>query len=115
MAKAGSSLTNPIVRDANRIGVQAGGSFVTSDVTGTPQTSPLAYTNAVITIVVPDNAIECILNPSTALRVSELVGMAQYDVIAANTKESIPCAAMQNIYITRDSVSGTVGFRFTIL
>ncbi len=115
MAKTGSQLTNPIVRDANRIAVQACGSFVTSDATSVAQTSPLSYTGSVTTIVVPDNALECILNPTTALRVSELVGMAQYDVIAANTKESIPCADMQNIYIKQDASSGTVNFRFTVL
>ena len=104
-----------LIRDRNRVPVQAASAFVTQDNTGTPQVSPLAYTALVTTIVVPDKAVEMIVNPSTAMRISEVVGMAQYDVIAANTKEAIQCVNMSNIYVTRDSVSGTLNFRFTII
>lgn len=115
MAKTGSKLTNNITREASSIGVQAGGSFVVADVTGSPQTSPLSYTTGVITIVVPDNAIEMIVSPSTDIRVSDTAGVATYDIVRAGTKESIPCASMQNIYFQRDAASGTLLYRFTIL
>lgn len=115
MAKSGSTLSGNVSRDGSRIAVQAGGSFTVADATGTPKTSPLAVSSAVITITVPDNAIEMIINPSAAMRISDTVGMTTYDVIAANTKESIPCAKMQYIYIVRDSGDLTLNFRFTIL
>jgi len=101
--------------DLNLRPIQIGGSFVTQDDTGTPQTSPLSYSSAVITIAVPTNALEFIVNPSTDMRISDIVGMARYDVIAANTKEAISVAEMDNVYIIRDSADGTVNFRFTMI
>ncbi len=43
------------------------------------------------------------------------LGVSTYDLIKANTKESIACAKMQNIYMQRDSASGTAYFRFTVI
>src|SRR3990167_1534168 len=107
MAKTEGQLTNNVTREGSRIAIQAGGSFVIADVTGTPQTSPLSYTTWVYTIVVPDNAIEFICSPTTDLRVSDTVGVATYDIVRASTKESIPCAKMQNIYVQREDRKST--------
>jgi hypothetical protein len=114
MAKTGTPL-NTLIRDDNTTAVQIGSSIQTSDATATPQNSPLAFSNTVITIVIPDNAVEFIVAPSKDLRVSELANMSTYDVVATGTKEAIPCARMQNIYIVRDSADGTLNFRFTLV
>jgi hypothetical protein len=48
--------------------------FTTQDETPTtPKTSPLAYANAVITIVVPKEAITVTLMPTTDMRLSNIV------------------------------------------
>lgn len=114
MSKTGNFLGS-LAREDNGNSVQIGSSIQTSDSTGTPKTSPLAYSSSVITITIPDNAVEFIVNPTTAMRISEIVGMSQYDVIAANSKEAIPCARMDFIYIVRDSADGTLNFRFTLV
>lgn len=116
MAKqSGGTPLKALARDTNQEAVQTGSSFVVADATGTPKTSPLAVSSSVITITVPDRAIEFIVNPSAAMRISSEVAMATYDVIAANTKESIPCARMQSIYVIRDSGDLTLNFRFTLV
>lgn len=112
--KTGKSPNN-LFREGSHQPVQIGNSFQTSDATSTPQVSPLAFTNATITIAVPDNAVELILNPSQDLRISELSSMSNYDIVAKSSKESIPVAGMSSVYITRDSSNGTVNFRFTII
>lgn len=114
MSKPQSSLAS-LVRDTNKEPVQIGSSFITNDASASPKVSPLAYSSSVITLAVPDGAVELILFPSTDLRVSEVVGMAQYDVIASASKEAIGCARMTNIYITRDSADGSLRFRWTII
>ena len=115
MAKEQPTTFSNLATDASRKPIQVGSAFQTLDATGTPKTSPLAYTDSTQTIAVPDRAIEFIVNPSTALRISEQSDMTPYDVIAANTKESIPCAKMTSIYIVRDSQNGTLNFRFTLV
>lgn len=114
MSKTGTS-SNNLFQGAKGEPIQIGGSFQTSDATGTPQNSPLSYTTGVITIAVPDNAVELILNPTTDLRVSELLAMTTYDIVIGGSKESIPVARMSNVYVKRDSASGTLNFRFTII
>lgn len=98
--------------DASRRAIQVANSFSTADATASPKNSPLAYSNSVITLTVPDRAVQIVMKPSTALRVSEAVGMSTYDVIAANAVENLPCAGMQSIYIVRDSADGTLSFKF---
>ncbi len=115
MAKSAPDFLQQLVRDQNKIAVQIGSNIQTSDNTATPQNSPLSYAGSVLTIVPPDRAVEFIVQPTTALRISEVSNMATYDVIAANTKESIPCARAAAIYIVRDSASGTANFRFTLI
>lgn len=111
MGKTGQFLGS-MASDKNRDSVQVSGSFVTADNTGTPQTSPLSLTTtAVFTIVVPDTAIIMTCMSAADMRISEVVGMGQYDLIKANTKESIQCARMANIYVKND-VTGTNNFYF---
>ena len=117
MAKTDANYLEHLGRDDNQQIVQIGSSFLTEDVTSTPQTSPLTVSSATITIVVPDRAVEFIMNPTLAdMRISEESDMTPYDVIAQSTKESVPCARMQNIYLLRDaSTDVTLNFRFTLV
>lgn len=118
MAKSGSLIKNgALPRDGNHIAIQAGQKFVTQDVTGTPQTSPIAYSTTIIAIVVPDNAIKMTLIPSTDLRVSDLATFttANYDLLKANIKETIDVAGMQTIYVVRDSADGNLFFKFVTI
>lgn len=86
--------------------------FTTQDATGTPQTSPLAFSSSEITIEIPTNAAEIVLFPTQDLRVSEVTGMARYDVVAKDTKEVFAVANLDQIYIKRDSTDGNLRFRF---
>jgi len=95
--------------------VLAANHFVTSDATGTPLESPLAYSNSVITIEVPTDAVELILKPTTDLRVSEVVGMGTYYMIDEGSAEVFGVADMDKVYIVRDSADGVVNFRFNTL
>lgn len=114
MAKNGTTLNN-LFRDGSTAALQIGNTFQSQDNTGTPVTSPLALTGAVQTLVVPDNAVECILYPvANSLQVSEIVGVTRYDLIAAGAKESVPCAKMNNIYV-KGTAADTLYFRFTMI
>jgi hypothetical protein len=112
MAKTGAPFVGNLPTDASRRVIQVGNSFATQDATASPKTSPLAYSTSVITLTVPDRAVQIVVKPSTAMRIAETVGMSTYDVVAANTVETIPCAGMPNIYIVRDAADGTLNFKF---
>lgn len=109
----GQSNLGALAKDRNQTAVQAGSTFTTTDATTIPQTSPTAYTTGVITLVVPNNAVECIILPTTDARVSEIADVSVYYFHAANTAQSYPCAEMQNIYFKRDAANGNLFFRFT--
>jgi hypothetical protein len=114
MAKNGNTIDN-MFKDGSSNSVQIGSSFKTSDATASPLTSPATLTGSVQTITIPDNAVEFIVNPTTnSLKVSELSNLTYYDVVAKGTKESIPCAKMQYIYI-QGTASDTLNFRFTLI
>ncbi len=109
------TVANPLaslIPDENGEKVQIGSVMTTLDSSGTPKASPLAYSSTEIVITIPDRAVEMVLAPSTALRVSEVTGMANYYVIPANAAEVIACARMATLYIKRDSADGTLNFRF---
>lgn len=108
---ASKNLGSLKIDDNNRT-VMSGNAFLTADISGTPKTSPLSYSNTVITIAIPTNAVEVVFTPSTALRVGESVAMTQYYTQAASTVEAYGVADMSNIYIVRDSADGTLNFRF---
>ena len=101
-----------LARDDNRVPIMTGSGFETQDATGTPQTSPLSYSSSVITIAIPENAAEVVLLPSTALRVSDIVGMTRYFTIPADTALALGISKMDNLYIVRDSADGTLNFYF---
>ncbi len=86
--------------------------FTTQDETATPKTSPLAYSNSVIAIKVPKEAIQVTFLPTTDMRVSDIALATTYDLLKANVKETIGCAGMANLYIIRDSGDGSLHFKF---
>lgn len=102
----------PLAWESTGAQMQTATKFATQDATGTPQTSPLAYSSSVITLVVPDDAVQLVVAPTTDLRVSEESSAARYDVVTGGAKEAFPVALMQNVYIRRDTADGTVRFRF---
>lgn len=99
-------------KDDNSISIPTGTGFLTQDATATPKTSPLAYSNSVITIAIPSNAAEVVFLPSTALRVSNIVGMTTYYTQPASTEHVYCVSRMDSIYIVRDSADGTLNFYF---
>jgi hypothetical protein len=99
-------------REARGDALQTATTFVTQDAGTTPKVSPLLYSSSVITIAVPDDAVQLVLSPSTDLRVSEDPSIAHYDVVTAGSKEALPVVLMQTVYIQRDTVDGTLFFRF---
>lgn len=108
-------LTSSWVEDNKWRLLQVTSSFTTQDISDTPKTSPLAYTNSVIAIKVPNDAVSVTFMPTTDLRVSNIALATTYDVIKANTKETIGCHWMTNIYIIRDSSDGSLNFKFLTL
>lgn len=99
-------------RDDNHEQIPTGCSILTHDSTGSPNNSPLSYSDSVINISIPVNAAEFVLKPSTDLRISENPAMSTYFVIGAGTVQAIGVARMDNIYIIRDSADGTLNFYF---
>lgn len=99
-------------RDDNNIPIVTGCAFATQDSSGTPKTSPLAYSSSEIAITVPSNAAELVLLPSTAMRISEVTGMARYYVIPASTTLAFGVTRMDTVYIKRDASDGTLNFYF---
>ncbi|OQY38547.1 MAG: hypothetical protein B6226_03510 [Candidatus Cloacimonetes bacterium 4572_65] len=111
------SFTRNIPRGASNGQIQIGSKFQTSDgTTPTANDSPFTYTTATSTIVVPTNAFEIILAPSSDLRVSESSDVSTYDLIESGTKESLGVAGLTDskLYIKGDTAGGTLYFRFTM-
>ncbi len=107
--------TDNLPRDASTAPIQIGNYFKTSDATSSPVTSPMTLNGSVQTISVPDNAVEIILYPvAHALKVSELLSMAQYDSVAVGSKESFPCSKMTKVYV-QGTNTDTLYFRFTTI
>lgn len=102
-------------KDASRIAIQAGKSFVTKDVTGTPKTSPLTVSSSVITIAIPTNAYQMQLYAISAdVRISEeSTAAANYFVLKATVNMTIDVANMDTLYLLRDAaVDATLYFLF---
>jgi len=112
MSKSYSNLA----KDGSARVIQVATSIQTSDATGTPQTSPLAYTTALITaLTIPTRAAEIVLKPSTDLKVSEDSTMTSYFVILANTTQVFPLARADNFYVQGNSSDGTLNFYFHLI
>jgi len=106
---------NELLRDLQGNAVQIGSTFSTQDESGTPKTSPLSYSSTEIEIVIPQRAVEMILSPTSDLRISEVTGMARYDIIQGGTKEALCVAKLDSLFIKRDAADGTLRFRFTFI
>ena len=110
------------VMDANRVAVQGLGSgFITTDISGTPITSPATVsTSATTTLTVPVNAIRVfITNTMTTstdlLYVSELSSMGTYDIINAGQTREYDLGRMGNIYLKAAGASVTASFAFQLV
>ena len=114
MAKTAQPFTELPLDDRGQP-IQIGKEFTTQDASGTVQPSPLSYTTGQAVITIPDRAVEFIVAPTTDLRVSEVAGMARYDIVQAGTKEVFPCAFMESIFIKANATAGTLRFRFTLI
>lgn len=112
MAKSNLTAAGALYRDGHNSAVQVAGTFTTRDVTGTPLASPLAYSTTEIPLLVPEEAIRVLLYASTALRVSEVTGMARYFVLPATTLWRLDVARMTTVFVKRDSADGTLQFMF---
>jgi|TARA_B100001964_G_scaffold1630_1_gene1911 hypothetical protein len=74
--------------------------------------SPYAYTTAIVGMTVPLEAYEFIVCPNTLLHISDVGNMADYDEIAADSKEAFPCADLDKIFIRGGTAGGTLTFRY---
>jgi hypothetical protein len=102
-------------KDQNGNSVQIGTSFATIDVSATPKSSPFSLTGGIDIIAVPSNAVEFIVNPTNnPMKISSSPTLVSWDLIATNTKESVPCARMPFIYV-KGGTSDNLNFRFTII
>ena len=99
----------------NRYKVETGNNFTMSDNTGTPQTSPLAYSTTEIELKVPDNAVEIVMRPTTDIRVKTSTGASDYYVLQAGTTEVFWVAELDSIFFIRDAAGGVLNFRFITL
>jgi|TARA_Y100000310_G_C20699561_1_gene828481 hypothetical protein len=99
-------------REDNQNAIPVGRALETSDITGTPQVSPLAYTTGEINLAIPTNAVEIVMRPSTDIRVAEAASSTPYYVVSAGTTHIFPVGGLDNIYFIRDSANGTLNFYF---
>src|SRR5579872_1566192 len=90
------------VADANRIAIQGLGSgFITTDITGTPVTSPVALSTSVTTLTVPISAIRVLisnLDSTNNVLVSELSGMSTYYTLLPKTSQEFDIGRQGFIY-----------------
>lgn len=101
-----------LAKDSNKESMQTGTGILTTDISGTPKTSPLAYSSTILTIAIPENAAEVVFKPSTAMRVSEASNMSTYYVISAGTTHAFGVSRTDNLYVVRDAGDGTLNFYF---
>jgi len=123
MALTAKSVSKPfslgLQRQPNGVSITQAGSIVTSDASGSANTSPLSvseYSSAITTLTVPDNALNLVLSTSNAaLRIGEDSGLSTYYTLPANAANyKIPVAGMGLIYMGGDAGTVTVQFYFEI-
>lgn len=115
---AAKALSGALVAlDDNGTHLQAANSFVTADITGTPKTSPLTVSSAVIPLAVPTNAVSAVFYATTNdTRISEDDAAANYFVLKAGVLVTLPCTKQKNIYVVRDGSSdATLQFAFNVV
>ena len=93
--------------------------FSTQDATSTPVTSPVSITTAVTELKVPSGAVTLLLRGSTAIRISEVSGMARYFTAASGSALSLGVGEIArvsgSVYVRTDSGSGSLFFIFGLL
>lgn len=110
-----SNITNGAqVKSTNADTIQIGSSIQTSDGATSPITSPKTFTTN-LTITVPANAVELVLEPSNAITVSELSNSASSFKIPASAVLVINVARMKNVYLTESTGATVVNFYFTLV
>ncbi len=121
------SVDNPgaggLPRGPNGEPIQVASSIQTQDDTGTPEISPKTVTNgAVITLIVPDNAVVCNLTAfDNDLRFGDnatLDGTGDgkgYNIIPSGSSRPVACAGMAKVYLLGDTATVVTGFDFEML
>lgn len=107
-------ITNNLPRDGSAGAIQAGGSFRTTDAAGLA--SPSSLSGGFDTIVIPQNAVEVILFPSTNdMAISEHSDFSSYDLVSKGSKEVYGCSGMTSVYVQGGMAADTLYFRFNML
>jgi hypothetical protein len=106
------------VDELHHIGMQVGTGISTQDATTpTANTSPsIIAPGGTLTLKVPDNAAELVVNCDDALYVSEDSTFTRYDRILAGSKEPIGCARGGVLYLKNPgSAEAEVYWRWNLL
>lgn len=107
------------VVDGNRVAVQGIASgFITTDISGSPVTSPLTLSTGVTTITVPVSAISVTisnLDATNNVLVSELVGMGAYFGIPPKTVQTFEIARQGFIYLKASASTPVCSFVFQLI
>lgn len=99
-------------KDDNNFTLPSGTGFVTIDASASPQSSPLAITTGVTTLVAPSTSPEVVLSSDIAIRVSEQSTMVHYTFVPAGVQRVFPISRQTNIYVRGDSTTGSLYFDF---
>lgn len=102
-------------KDDNQVSLQTGTGFSCTDVTGTPQVSPLTITTATTNLAIPSNAAEVILSAPADIKVSPTSGFTTYFTVIASTAMSFPVSRVDNIYVQAASGSTALSFAFILV
>lgn len=113
-----SNLGGQVV-DGNRVAIQGLGSgFVTTDVSGSPITSPATATGTVTILNVPLSAIRVIISNTDAtnsLFVSELSDASTYYLLPKGATQSFDLGRQSKVYVKSSSSSTVFSFAFQIV
>lgn len=107
------------VVDGNRIAIQGLGSgIITTDISGTPITSPATIATSVTTITVPISAIRVTfsnLDATNNLLISELVGMATNFTLLPKTSQTFDIGRQGFIYLKSSAATVSCAFVFELV
>jgi hypothetical protein len=105
-----------IRRDGSRNAVtgQMGNGIQTTDITGTPLTSPQSLTTSIITINIPLNASSVIFQTTGITYVSEIANQSSYYAIPAGGQLILALANQSKIYVAA-ATTASLSFIFEII
>ena len=107
------------VVDGNRVAVQGIASgFITTDISASPNTSPLTLSTGVTTITIPVSAITVTLSnidSTNNVLVSELVGMGTYFTLLPKTSQTFEVARQGFLYLKASASTPIVSFVFQLI